>query len=270
MLNHSIPRSVTYILLILISGMVCAGFAMADAQITYRLKWLRNMSTVGDIYAFTNGSFKAEGLDVTIKPGGPEIDAIRELELGQAQFGVASADQVIRAVAKGSPVVVIAQLFQVNPLQWIYRPDRVVVRQPTDLKGKTLGVTFGKNDEIIMRTLMVRAQIHLAQQQYRQALADSEKALQHKTNQVDWYLIRHQIQWHLGLTAQGMQGLRQGYEQTGSFVLEKEWIEALIDAAQSVDCDLLDLVTDPGPRSDDLVVSLVLGDRHVAVLPVDL
>jgi NitT/TauT family transport system substrate-binding protein len=159
MLNRSMPRSVIYILLILIFGMICADFAMADAQIAYRLKWLRNMSTVGDIYALTNGSFKAQGLDVTIKPGGPEIDAIRELELGQAQFGVASADQVIRAVSKGAPVVVVAQLFQVNPLQWIYRTDRLVVRQPTDLKGKTLGVTFGKNDEIIMRTLMAQAQI---------------------------------------------------------------------------------------------------------------
>jgi NitT/TauT family transport system substrate-binding protein len=158
-LNHSIPRSAICLVLILISGMACTDFAMADARITYRLKWLRNMSTVGDIYALANGSFKAQGLDVTVKPGGPEIDAIRELELGQAHFGVASADQVIRAVAKGAPVVVIAQLFQVNPLQWIYRPDRMVIRQLSDLKGKTLGVTFGKNDEIIMRTLMDRAQI---------------------------------------------------------------------------------------------------------------
>ncbi len=53
--------------------------------------------------------------------GDPERDAIRELELGNATFGVASADQVIRARAKGAPVVVIAQLFQINPLQWIYR-----------------------------------------------------------------------------------------------------------------------------------------------------
>ncbi|MGD9365340.1 MAG: ABC transporter substrate-binding protein, partial [Desulfobacteraceae bacterium] len=83
----------------------------------------------------------------------------RELELGYAHFGVASADQVIRALSKGAPVVVVAQLFQVNPLQWIYRPDRLSIRQLSDLRGRTLGVTFGKNDEIIMRTLLSLANI---------------------------------------------------------------------------------------------------------------
>jgi NitT/TauT family transport system substrate-binding protein len=96
---------------------------------------------------------------VDVKPGGPERDAIRELELGRADFGVASADQVIRALAKGSPVVVIAQLFQRDPLQWMFYKDRVAIGQLSDLAGKRLGVTFGKNDEMVMRTLLARAKI---------------------------------------------------------------------------------------------------------------
>ena len=93
----------------------CTGLACAEERLNYRLKWLPNMSTVGDLYAQKYGLFKAQGFVVDVKPGGPERDAIRELELGHADFGVASADQVIRALAKGSPVVVIAQLFQRNP-----------------------------------------------------------------------------------------------------------------------------------------------------------
>jgi NitT/TauT family transport system substrate-binding protein len=141
------------------------GQALAEVRITYRLKWLANMSTVGDLYADTSGLFKAQGLVVAVKPGGPERDAIRELELGQADFGVASADQVIRALAKGAPVVVIAQLFQRNPLQWIYYRDRVSIGQLKDLAGKRLGVTFGKNDEFIMRTLLASAHIDADQVQ---------------------------------------------------------------------------------------------------------
>jgi len=109
---------------------------------------------VGDLYADVHGFFTAQGLDVTVKSGGPERDAIRELELGHAQFGVASADQVIRALAKGAPVIVIAQLFQINPLQWIYRADDPPVNKPGDLKGRTIGITYGGNDETIMRTLL--------------------------------------------------------------------------------------------------------------------
>ena len=87
-------------------------------EVNYRLKWLFNISVIGDIWADAHGNFERSGLKVTVKPGGPEKDAIKELEMGHAQFGVASADQIIRAVSKGSPIVVLAQLFQVNPLHW--------------------------------------------------------------------------------------------------------------------------------------------------------
>jgi NitT/TauT family transport system substrate-binding protein len=126
-------------------------------DIVYRLKWLKNVSTIGDLYAGETGGFKAAGLSVTIKDGGPERDAIKELELGYARFGVASADQVIRAVAKGAPVVVIAQIFQINPLQWIYHEEEPPIDQIKALRGKTIGITFGGNDETIMRTLLAAA-----------------------------------------------------------------------------------------------------------------
>ncbi len=128
-------------------------------ELNYRLKWLYNVSTVGDLYADAQGHFARNGLKVYVKPGGPERDALKELELGHARFGVASADQVLRAVAKGAPIVVLAQLFQVNPLHWIYRPDRTPFTSPEDWKGKLIGVTFGGNDETIMRALLARYRI---------------------------------------------------------------------------------------------------------------
>ena len=97
--------------------------ASAADEVSYRLKWLYNASVIGDIYAEAGGFFAKRGLKVAVKQGGPELNAIRELELGHAQFGVASADQVIHAYEKGSPLVVIAQLFQINPLHWIYRSE---------------------------------------------------------------------------------------------------------------------------------------------------
>jgi NitT/TauT family transport system substrate-binding protein len=135
----------------------CKGKSETSAKkIDYRLKWLYNVSVAGDIWADVHGNFEEHGLNVEVKPGGPERDAIKELELCHAQFGVASADQVVRAVSKGAPIVVLAQLFQINPLQWIYRPDRTKIETPLDLKGKVLGVTFGGNDETIMKALLAR------------------------------------------------------------------------------------------------------------------
>ncbi|WP_157068115.1 ABC transporter substrate-binding protein [Desulfosarcina cetonica] len=145
--------------------------ATAQEKMAYRLKWLINASTAGDVVARQQGFFSREGLDVAVKAGGPERDAIRELELGYAQFGVASADQVIRALAKGAPVVVLAQLFQVNPLQWIYRPAEFTLTTVRDLAGRTVGVTYGGNDETIMRALLATAgmdkgQVKLASVRY--------------------------------------------------------------------------------------------------------
>lgn len=146
-------------------GVILTLFAGAHAEsaelkpLTYRLKWLFNVSVVGDLYAQTSGLFEKQGLSVTIKPGGPERDAIKEVELGRADFGVASADQVIRAVSKGAPVVVLAQLFQTNPLHWIYRPEATGFNTPADLKGKRVGITFGGNDEAIMRALLAKYEL---------------------------------------------------------------------------------------------------------------
>ena len=133
--------------------------AFAGDTLNYRLKWLFNASVAGDIIADTGGFFKKAGLDVSVNEGGAGKNAIKELELGYANFGVASADQVIRALEKGADVVVLAQLFQVNPMQWIYRSDQPEIKELSDLRGRHIGVTFGGNDETIMNTLLAKAEL---------------------------------------------------------------------------------------------------------------
>jgi NitT/TauT family transport system substrate-binding protein len=55
--------------------------------------------------------------------------------------------------------VVLAQLFQTNPLHWIYRPDKTPFKDPADFKGRVVGITFGGNDEAIMRALLAKYNI---------------------------------------------------------------------------------------------------------------
>jgi len=149
-----------FLFLLFLLVLVCATPSFARGiKFNYRLKWLFNTSVAGDIYADANGFFRDVGLDVTVKEGSPEKNAINELELGYAAFGVASADQVIRALDKGAKIFVIAQLFQVNPMQWIYRTDQPEIKTLQDLKGRNIGITFGGNDETIMNTLFAKAGI---------------------------------------------------------------------------------------------------------------
>ncbi len=141
-----------------VPALTTQGFAKAT-PVNYRLKWLFNTSVAGDIYADAKGYFDDVGLNVTVKEGSPEKNAINELELKYAHFGVASADQVIRALDKGAKIYVIAQLFQVNPMQWIYRKDKPEIKMLQDLKGRNIGITFGGNDETIMNTIFAKAGI---------------------------------------------------------------------------------------------------------------
>ncbi len=151
---------VKYLLLTAVFWSVSAVMVYAnDDMYKYRLKWLFNASVAGDIYAVEQKIFEKAGLKVEVKEGGPEKNAIKELELGQAQFGVASADQVIRALDKGAEIVVLAQIFQINPMQWIYRNEIPEIKTLADLKGRNIGVTFGGNDESILNTLFAKGGI---------------------------------------------------------------------------------------------------------------
>jgi len=152
-------KSIFSILFFLLVFVFAAQSFAKASQVNYRLKWLFNTSVAGDIYADAKGYFKDAGLKVTVKEGSPEKNAINELELRYADFGVASADQVIRALDKGAEIFVIAQLFQVNPMQWIYRRDKPEIKTLQDLRGRNIGITFGGNDETIMNTLFAKADI---------------------------------------------------------------------------------------------------------------
>ena len=75
---------------------------------------------------------------------------------------------------------------------------------------------------------MVRADVWCARGSFDRALTDCDEALRHAgTVEMDWYLTRAQIQRRLGRLDDAVAGLRQAFEQTGSAVLEAEWIAAL-------------------------------------------
>ena len=79
---------------------------------------------------------------------------------------------------------------------------------------------------------MIRAQAHRAAGDDAKALADCNLAFKHDVNDLDWFIIRSQLQNRLGQLDAAITGLKQGWERTGSAVLKAQWIEALIDAGQ--------------------------------------
>ena len=80
---------------------------------------------------------------------------------------------------------------------------------------------------------MLRAEIFSEAGKLGKALAECDSALQHAAGaELDWYLTRSQIQCRLGKFNEAASGLKQGFELTGSAVLEVEYIDALIQAGR--------------------------------------
>ena len=82
--------------------------------------------------------------------------------------------------------------------------------------------------------LLVRAEVRRARGDFTGALADVEQALAARPEpDPEWFLLRGQIQLRLGQPAAAATGLQQGFDLTGSAVLEADWIDALLDAGQA-------------------------------------
>ncbi|MBV8472667.1 MAG: ABC transporter substrate-binding protein, partial [Hyphomicrobiales bacterium] len=91
------------------------------------------------------GFYKAEGLDVTIKPGGPDVAPEQVLIGGGADVVVDWMPAALAAREKGAAMVNIAQPFKRSGLEMTCRAD-TGIKTPADLKDRTLGVWFAGNE----------------------------------------------------------------------------------------------------------------------------
>jgi NitT/TauT family transport system substrate-binding protein len=124
---------------------VCGMTAHAAEKVTVQLKWLPQAQFAGYYVAQAKGYYKAEGLDVTIKPGGPDISPVQVIAGNGADVVVNWMPDALAAREAGVPLVNIAQVFDHSGLMLTCKKASGV-KSPKDLKGKTLGVWYGGNE----------------------------------------------------------------------------------------------------------------------------
>jgi NitT/TauT family transport system substrate-binding protein len=129
----------------LIAAGLCAAPAAAQDKLTLQLKWVAQAQFAGYFVAKERGFYKEAGLDVTIKPGGPDIAPPQIIAGGGADVIVEWMPAALAAREKGVPLVNIAQPFKRSGMQLTCRAETGVA-SPADLKGRTLGVWFFGNE----------------------------------------------------------------------------------------------------------------------------
>src|ERR1700678_1960558 len=122
-----------------------SGLAQAADPLTLQLKWVAQAQFAGYYVAAAKGIYKEAGLDVTIKPGGPDVNPSQVIAGGGADVVVDWMPSALAAREKGVPLVNIAQVFQRSGMERPCRKDSGI-KSPADFKGKTLGVWFSGNE----------------------------------------------------------------------------------------------------------------------------
>jgi NitT/TauT family transport system substrate-binding protein len=127
-----------------VMGGVVSRASAADA-LTLQLKWVTQAQFAGYYVAAAKGFYQEAGLDVTIKPGGPDINPSQVIAGGGADVVVDWMPSALATREKGVPLVNIAQTFNKSGMMLTCRKDSGVAK-PADFKGKTLGVWFSGNE----------------------------------------------------------------------------------------------------------------------------
>ena len=131
------------VLVILTAGLAFAAHA-AD-KVTIQLKWVTQAQFGGYYVAQDKGYYSAADLDVTIKPGGPDIATPQVIAGGGADVIVDWMPSALASREKGVPLVNIAQIFKKSGMMLTCRKDSGI-KSPSDFRGKTLGVWFYGNE----------------------------------------------------------------------------------------------------------------------------
>jgi NitT/TauT family transport system substrate-binding protein len=124
----------------------------AGDAVTLQTKWVAQAQFAGYYAALEQGFYKEEGLDVTIRPGGPDIVPAQVVAAGQAQFGLDWLPSTLANREQGVPLVNIAQIYQYSGMREISWKESNI-NSPADLKGKKVAVWFGGNELQLLATL---------------------------------------------------------------------------------------------------------------------
>ena len=121
-MHRSIPRTM---LTLAAAALLATGAARADDKVTFATNWKAQAAHGGFYQAVADGTYKKYGLDVTIQPGGPQVNNRPLLPAGRIDFLMTgnllhSFDNVKNKV----PTVVVAAMFQKDPQALLAHPGQ--------------------------------------------------------------------------------------------------------------------------------------------------
>jgi NitT/TauT family transport system substrate-binding protein len=120
---------------------VAPAAAQPPDKVSFGTNWVAEAEHGGFYQALVDGTYRSYGLDVTIVPGGPNVNNRILLPVGKLDFFMsANTLQSFDAVEQNVPTLAVAAMFQKDPQVLIAHPDQGI-ESFEDLKKLTLFIS---------------------------------------------------------------------------------------------------------------------------------
>jgi len=126
------------------------------AEVSIALDWYPWSNHTGLYMAQATGAFAEQGIDPNIYVPSDPTTALQLVAAGQDDFTISYQTDVLLARAQGLDVVSIAALVQ-HPLNTIMTLQSSGLTEPSQLKGKTIGITGVPSDDALLATVLQTA-----------------------------------------------------------------------------------------------------------------
>ena len=118
-----------------------AALGQTRDKLSFATNWVAEAEHGGFYQALADGTYRRYGLDVTIVPGGPQVNNRILLPVGKIDFYLsANTLQSFDAVEQNIPTIAVASMFQKDPQVLIAHPDRGI-NDLKDLKNLVLYIS---------------------------------------------------------------------------------------------------------------------------------
>jgi len=122
------------------------------------LDWIPDAEFAGIFMGIEKGWYKEAGIEIELVPAG--LDTMPKLPKGQPDVGIHSGQDIIQAVANGTPIRAFAANYQASPICIVVGQDSAI-KSIRDLKGKTVGI-FAPQDYDTFRIMLGNNGLSLA------------------------------------------------------------------------------------------------------------
>jgi len=113
--------------------------------VRFRLQWTPQAQFAGYLVAKELSYYKEQGLDVEIRPAGPDLKPQNTIAAGSDDLAVGVSNLIVASRSSGVPLKIIAQIFQDSANRYILKKENAI-KSLKDLRGKKVGIWMGGDE----------------------------------------------------------------------------------------------------------------------------